>query len=295
MAITNTLPAYVEEKKLGLIRKAVIGARSAEEMNLQTGIKGDTALNLLDTTVVLGDGTTCGWSEAGTSKLSQRIMKVTPYKVNMSFCDKTLLKTALNYEVRLAAGQKTLPFEEDFINGVIEGVKAEVEKKIWQDATNGLAATLTAATLAGTYTATTSDSATKIINETYALLPSAAFEHGDVVMFVGADTYRTYVQELIANGNLVITNVINDVAMPSSVLIPGTNVRVIPVAGLDGQAYKAVASYRDNFVYGTDMSGDDEKFDFWYSQDNREFRLAIEFNMGVQVAYPDLIAAAKTA
>lgn len=295
MAITNTLPAYVEEKKLGLIRKAVIGARSAEEMNLQTGIKGDTALNLLDTTVVLGDGTTCGWSEAGTSKLSQRIMKVTPYKVNMSFCDKTLLKTALNYEVRLAAGQKTLPFEEDFINGVIEGVKAEVEKKIWQDATNGLAATLTAATLAGTYTATTSDSATKIINETYALLPSAAFEHGDVVMFVGADTYRTYIQELIANGNLVITNVINDVAMPSSVLIPGTNVRVIPVAGLDGQAYKAVASYRDNFVYGTDMSGDDEKFDFWYSQDNREFRLAIEFNMGVQVAYPDLIAAAKTA
>lgn len=293
MAINvNSLPAYVEEKKLGLIRKAVIGARTPEEVNLQTGIKGDTALNLLTTDVTLGDGSACGWTEAGTSEVSQRIMKVTPYKVNMAFCDKTLLKTWMNYDVRLAAGQKTLPFEEDFINGVVENVQAKLEKELWQG-DNGYEAILDAATLAGTYSASASDSATKIINSTYALIPSAAFEKGDVVMFVGYDTYRTYIQELIANGNLVITNVINDVAMPASVLIPGTNVRVIPVGGLDGEAYKAVASYRDNFVYGTDLADDNEKFDFWYSQDNREFRLAIEFNAGVQVAFPDLIAAAK--
>ena len=295
MAINvNSLPAYVEEKKLGLIRKAVIGARTPEEVNLQTGIKGDTALNLLVTDVTLGDGSNCGWTEAGTSTVSQRIIKVTPYKVNMAFCDKTLLKTWLNYDVRLAAGQKTLPFEEDFINGVVENVQAKLEKELWAG-DNGYEAILDAATLAGTYSAAASDSATKIINSTYALIPSAAFEKGDVVMFVGYDTYRTYIQELIANGNLVITNVINDVAMPASVLIPGTNVRVIPVGGLDGEAYKAVASYRENFVYGTDLADDAEKFDFWYSQDNREFRLAIEFNAGVQVAFPDLIAAAKLA
>jgi hypothetical protein len=291
MAIVNSLPAYVEEKKLGLIRKAVLGARTAAEFNLQTGIKGDTALNLLDTSVVLQDGSACGWNEAGTSTLSQRVMKVNPYKVNMSFCDKTLLKTALNYDVRVAAGQKSLPFEEDFIDGVVENVKAQLEKNIWTD----MQTILGEATLAGTYSAAASDSATKIINETYALIPSEAFNHGEVVMFVGSDTYRKYIQELIANGNLVITNAIADVAMPASVLIPGTNVRVIPVGGLDGQSYKAVASYRDNFVYGTDLAGDEEKFDFWYSQDNREFRLAIEFNEGVQVAYPDLIAAAKQA
>lgn len=295
MAINvNSLPSYVEEKKLGLIRKAVIGARTTEEVNLQTGIKGDTALNLLTTDVTLGDGANCGWDEAGTSTVSQRILKATPYKVNMAFCDKTLLKTWMNYDVRVAAGQKTLPFEEDFINGVVENVQAKLEKELWQG-TNGYEAILDAATLAGTYSAASSDTATKIINSTYALIPSAAFEKGDVVMFVGYDTYRTYIQELIANGNLVITNVINDVAMPSSVLIPGTNVRVIPVSGLDGESYKAVASYRDNFVYGTDLADDNEKFDFWYSQDNREFRLAIEFTAGVQVAFPDLIAAAKTA
>lgn len=78
--------------------------------------------------------------------------------------------------------------------------------------------------------------------------------------------------------------------MPESVLIPGTDVRVLPVGGLDSTD-KIYASYRENFVYGTDMAGDEEKFEFWYSQDNREFRLAIEFTAGVQVAYPDLIVA----
>ena len=35
------------------------------------------------------------------------------------------------------------------------------------------------------------------------------------------------------------------------------------------------------------MMNDEEKFELWYSQDFREFRLAIEFNAGVQVAFPD--------
>ena len=108
---------------------------------------------------------------------------------------------------------------------------------------------------------------------------------------MGSDSYRKYIQELIANGNLVITNAMNDVAMPESILIPGTNVRVIGVAGLDNTG-RFFASYKENFVYGVDMSGDDEKFDLWYSQDNREFRLAVEFIAGVQVAYPDMVVTA---
>ena len=303
MALDLTkLTEYVKQDNLPLIRKAVIGNRSAEEFNLMTGVKGATALNLLDTTVTFGDGTSCGWDEAGKSELSQRILTPGAIKVNMSFCDKAMLKYWMNYDVRVAAGQKTLPFEEEFVNGVVDGVKANLEKVMWQgdiastDANlksfDGLIKILNAATVAGTYSVAASDSATKIINSTYALIPSAVFEKGEVVMYVGYDTYRTYIQELIANGNLVITAGLNDVAMPTSILIPGTNVRVIPVAGLDGQATKAVASYKDNFVYGVDLAGDEEKFELWYSQDNREFRLAIEFNAGVQVAYPDAVVTA---
>ena len=108
MAINvSALGTYVDEQRLPLLRNAVIGARSAYHFNLQTGVKGATALNLLGTNVEFGDGSACGWDEAGTSTLSQRILTPGAIKINMSFCDKQLLKTWANYEVRVAAGQKT--------------------------------------------------------------------------------------------------------------------------------------------------------------------------------------------
>lgn len=304
--IVNNLPQYVEEKRLPLIREAVIGNRTAKEFNLQTGIKGATALNLLSTNVIFGNGFDCGWDDSGESTLSQRILTPGAVKVNMSFCDKTLLKTWMNYDVRVAAGQKNLPAEEDFMNGVIDAVKAQLEKAMWQGDTtsqlanlnkfDGINKIMDAETPAGTYTIQSGDTKTKILNEVYALIPSAAYEKGEVVAYVGYDFYRPWVQELIANGNLVLNAgngaVLDAVAMPTSMLIPGTNVRVIPVAGLDG-TNRVYASYRDNFIYGVDMQGDDEKAEMWYSQDNREYRLAIEFIAGVQVAYPDMVAVAK--
>ena len=301
MAInTSSLTAYVGDNKEKLISKAVLGAKSASKFNLVTGVKGAEKLNLLDTTVALQDGSACGWTEAGTSKLSQRTIEAKPIKVNQSFCDKQLLATSLNYEVKVAAGQKTLPFEEEFVNGVIDGVAAEVEKTIWQGDTSkstlnrfdGLIKILSGATVAGTYSIQSGDTVSTIVSKTYALIPSAAFEAGNVVMYMGADMYRTWIQELIANGHLVISNAVQDVAMPDSLLIPGTNVRVEGVAGLDGTK-KVYASYADNFIYGTDMQGDEEKAEMWYSQDNREFRLAVEFVAGVQVAFPELVAVAK--
>lgn len=301
MAInTSSLTAYVGDNKEKLISKAVIGAKSASKFNLVTGVKGAQKLNLLDTTVVLQDGSACGWTEAGTSKLSQRTIEAKPIKVNQEFCDKQLLATSLNYEVKVAAGQKTLPFEEDFVNGVMDGIAAEVEKTIWQGDTSkstlnrfdGLIKILSGATLAGTYSIQSGDTVSTIVSKTYALIPSAAFEAGNVVMYMGSDMYRTWIQELIANGHLVISNAVEDVAMPDSLLIPGTNVRVEGVAGLDGTK-KVYASYADNFVFGTDMQGDEEKADLWYSKDNRSFRLAVEFVAGVQVAFPELVAVAK--
>lgn len=298
----NSLTAYVEQKKLPIIRKAVIGNKSAQEFYLMTGVKGATALNLLTTDVKFGDGTTCGWNEAGTSTMSQRTLTPGAIKVNMSFCDKAMLKYWMNYDVKVAAGQKTLPFEEDFINGVVEDIQANLEKAMWQGDTtsndvnlkqfDGLIKTITNATGVIKTTFAEGATVTSIVNDVYSKLPSAVFSKGEVVIYMGSDSYRKYIQELIANGNLVITNALNDVAMPDSILVPGTNVRAIGVAGLDNTD-KFFASYKDNFVYGVDMQGDEEKAEMWYSQDNREFRLAVEFVAGVQVAYPDLCVMAS--
>lgn len=296
MIDTSKLSAYVEQKRLPLIRTAVIGAKSVGLMNLQTDVKGTAALNILDTTVQFGDGSACGWNEAGKSELSQRNIETGAIKINQAFCDKTLLKTWAGYEVRVAAGQKNLPFEEDFVNGVIDGVKAKLEKTIWQgdkdkqDAFDGLIKIIDAATVASTIGYGATDKVADTLSKVYAAIPSACFEKGEVHIYMGSDMYRKYVQELVA-ANLYHFSP-EEKGEAEYILLPGTSVKVYGLPGLDGSG-RIFASYADNFVYGTDLAGDEEKFELWYSQDNREFRLAIEFTAGVQVAQPAMIVTAK--
>ena len=58
---------------------------------------------------------------------------------------------------------------------------------------------------------------------------------------------------------------------------------------LNGTKKIVAGDLKGNFFYGTDLEGDQEVFDLWYSKDNQEFRLAIKFNAGVQVAFPDQV------
>lgn len=298
--IMTSLTAYVEQRRLPLIAEAVLKARSASLFNLQTDIKTSAALNLLTTTVEFGDGLTCGWDEAGAQTLSQRILETGNIKINMAYCDKEMLKYWTQYQVRVAAGQKTLPFEEDFVNAVVENVKAAIEKAIWQgdkasgDANlnkfNGILKLVDGGV--GVNNVTYADGATvkSIVANVLQAIPAAVYQKRDVAIMMGTDMYRAYVNELVAE-NLFHYNPGTPI---DEVVIPGTNVKVIGLAGLDNTG-KVVAGSLSNFFYGCDMVNDEEKFELWYSQDFREFRLAIEFNAGVQIGFLDEIVFAKEA
>lgn len=288
--VMTSLTAYVEQRRLPLIKEAVLKAKSASLFNLQTDIKTSAALNLLSTDVEFGDGLTCGWDEAGTQTLSQRVLTTGNIKINMAYCDKTMLKYWTQYQVRVAAGQKTLPFEEDFISGVVENVKAAIETAIWQGDTSsstnnlryfdGLLKILKNA--AGTVDVTiTGTSAYDDIMAVYNAIPEKVLDGASIL--VGSDTFRKFIQELVAKNYYHYSGE----NLNGEIMLPGSQVKVIAVNGLNGTD-KIVAGQLDkNFFYGCDMMNDEEKFELWYSQDFREFRLAIEFNAGVQVAFPD--------
>ena len=99
---------------------------------------------------------------------------------------------------------------------------------------------------------------------------------------MGADYFRSLVQDLVA-ANLYHYDD-NDGEMET--ILPGTNIKVYGVHGLDGTK-KIVAGPRDEMFYGVDFENDEEVFDLFYSKDNREFRLAVEFACGVQYAFGD--------
>lgn len=287
--IVTSLPEYVEQNKLGLIAKSVLGAKTTSIINFQTGVKGIAAINLLNTDVEFGDGSSCGWDPAGSQELSQRKIETGYIKVNMPYCDKKLLKTYAEYGVKVAAGQKTLPFEEDFVGAVVDNVKAALEKAVWQgdkasedenlNKFDGLLKILADAT--GVIEANGSKADVfAALQAVIEALPATALKE-DTRIFVGQDVFMKLVNQLV-NKNLYHYSGEN---ADYEMVLPGTTIRVTAVSGLNGTD-KIVAGRASNFYFGTDFEGDEEKFEFFYSQDNREFRLVIEFNAGTQVAWP---------
>lgn len=277
------LTTYVEQNTDNLVAKASLGAPSLKYFTLQTGVKGETAINVLDTTISLGNGKACGWNESGETKVSQRTIKPWVAKVNRSFCDKAMVDYFMNAEVNIAAGRQTLPFEEKFIADVIKGVNEEVEKAVWQGTTiggtkyNGLLDILAGATKVELDTTVFGT-----VKKVYKAIPAAVLT--DSAIFMGVDKYRDLVMELVEK-NLYHYNV-NDNADVFEMVLPGTSTKVIGVPGLNGKD-NVVALPLSETIYGVDMQNDKEEFKFWYSDDNQEFRLAINFNGGVQVAFLD--------
>ena len=290
--IVTSLPAYVEQQRLPLIAKSVLGAKTAALLTLQTGVKGPTAINLIATDVEFGDGKACGWSSKGSTSLTQRTINPAILKVNTEFCDGNLIGKWAQSQVRIAAGVQTIPFEEEFTEGIVNGVKAAIEKMIWQgDSANaggkvefdGLLKILKGEANVVKVTEAAGTDAYTAIKAVHAAIPAEAYKE-DTVIFVGADLFREYIQTLVEK-NLYHFNP-NDAE--GEYVLPGTAVRVIGVDGLNGTD-KIVAGRLSEMFYGTDLEGDDEMFKLWYSDDNQEFRFALRCAAGVNVAFPDHI------
>ena len=298
----EALPLYVEQNSNKLIRDVILGSDTAKEFTLQTGVKTNTALNLVSTNIVFQDGSKCGFDAQGESVLSQRTITANPIKVNMNWCDKELMNTALQHDVRVAAGQKTLPFEAEFVGDVIANVNNAYDRMLWmgdtesEDAilkwTDGIVKHLTAAdgiTVSTQKLTHTKGNYKEAVDAVIKAIPSAVIKNATVYM--GWDFYRGYIMDLQA-ANLYHNA--GDGLTAGEAFYQGSTIRIKAVSGLDGTGI-IVAGDKRNFFHGVDMLGDQEKFDLWYSKDNREFRLAVEFNLGSQVAYPNKVVISQNA
>lgn len=286
--IAEEIKGYIDESKEQLIARTVLGSKTIGLASLMGGVKGKTALNYLDTDVVLQDASECGWNPTSSNEISRRYVEPAYLGVQMEFCDKNFLNTYAAYKLRIAAGQKTLPYAEDFIASVIDNVNESLEKMVWQGDSSNTGATefdgylkLAKDASATTLTYAEGSSVWSAIKEVYMAVPERAIKE-DLAIFVGADTFRAFVQELVA-ANLYHYNPNDE---PLEYRLPGTDVRVIAVHGLDGTG-TIFASRLSNLIFATDMLGDKEVVDFWYSKDDQIFKLNIEFMAGVQIVFPD--------
>ena len=283
--VVNTLPDYVEQHKSELLSKAVFGFETRNYVNIMTGVKYKEALNILATDPVL-QTRTCGFDASGNVSFTQRVMTVAPYKVNMSLCEEDLRKKWMNDQLVVKAGGEVLPFEEKITDNIVKGVNKQLENLIWNatNASNGFDGLLTIANAeAGVIDVSAGDSDYATAIEVYKAIPAEVLDKAEI--FVGEDQFRSIVLEITAK-NLYHYN--PEVDDAKTIILPGTNTKLHGVMGLNGKK-QMLAADPENLFYGVDMADDAESFDIWYSKDNQEFRVAIKFNAGAQVAFPDQI------
>ncbi len=285
--IVTAITGYVEQHRSELLSKSMLDGKSRRAFNLMTDVKGPTTLNIMDTEVVFGE-LSCGWHESGSTEFTQRTLTPKALEVNMAFCDKKLLGTYAQYEVKVAAGMETLPFEEKWTGQIVKSVNEQLERMIYFGSGEGaefegLIPILSAETDVVKVNSESGTSAYDFIKEVAAAIPVNV---KDPVILVSTPLYREYMQDLVS-ANLFHYDPANG---ENEYKLPGTNIRVIAVDGLnDKDTTAAIAANMNNLFYGVSADEDNDIFDLWYSKDNKEFRLAINFIAGVQVAFPDEI------
>lgn len=292
--LVSSLPKYVDETREELYAKSILDSKTARMFTLVPDVKGETDLHLIDTDVTLQDASECGFNAVGTAEISKRTIKPAYLKVNMEYCDKNLLHSYAAHNIRIAAGQKELPYEAEFMDGIVNGINEKVEKMVWQgdstsgDECDGMIKILTDASAPSVTGGTT---AYDKIKEVYMAMKEEVASKEDAVIFVGAGLYRAFIQDLVA-ANLYHFDPSNSA---EEYVLPATNVRVVKVNGLNdttGYDY-AVAGRLSNMFYGTDAMGDENKLELWFSQDDRTFKVNVEFTIGVQTAYPSEVVLGK--
>lgn len=297
--IVATITGYVESHSDELLVASVLGARSAKMFDLMTGLKGPAKLNYMETNPILQDASECGWSESGSTEFTQRQIDPKYLKINMAFCDKNLLKTVHQHAVKIAAGMKTLPFEQEWTKNISEKVAAAIERMIYfgdgskDNEFEGLIPILEGASAVTTnVSAATGTSAYAFLKEVSLAIPAQV---KNPVILVSTSLYREFMQDLVS-ANLFHYDPANG---EDGYKLPGTNIQVLGVEGLipaagDNYDY-ALAGAIENFVYGVDLEGDSDTWDLWYSKDNKEFRLDCEFIAGTQVKFPAEVTVGKRA
>lgn len=283
----TALPAYVQENRLPLLAASVLKGKTVEVINRQSGVKGKAALNIVDIDTKFQAGNTCGFNALGNDTFSQRVIETVMVKVEKEWCWKDLIGKWNEYEYRVVAGDKTLAFEEFFLNELAKEIADNIEYIIWNGdnalGIAGLLGNLTAASVAETQFTAANDYAK--IMEAYMDIPEQVLDKAAI--FVSANRFRGFVAGMVA-ANLYHYN---PEAPVDEVIIPGTNTRVIKVNGLNNSTYGTVsdvvvAADPMNLVYGYDIEDSDKAFDVWYSRDNDTIRFRMTTNIGTQVAFP---------
>ena len=218
---TEGLSQYVSENKDIILKDVVFGNVYGDTIPLMTkqlGIKTSEKIHPSTIEAILQDVGNCGFESQGGLTISERTIATENKKVNVGFCEDTLLNKFAEYKVRIGADEGAMPFEAEIIEGLVKNVSEKVEELVWNQLLNADGIDDKSATASTAYDR---------VMEVYSAMPEAILEDG--IIFVNPATFRAYVMELV-NKNLYHYNPANGDL--SEIFLPGSGVKVRKAKGI---------------------------------------------------------------
>jgi hypothetical protein len=304
----SALANYTKENEALLVTSSVLGAKTAALIksagNVMVGVKSSEKINIMETDAIFQDGASCGFNASGSTTFTQRTVTPGKIKVNEALCPKDLEAKYLQKALPTGSMYDSVPFEQEYSEKKAKTIAAQLETALWQGDTSSVnvnlnkfdglvkligAASGVVAANASTFisgaplSSITAANVISIFDGVYQAIPAKVVAADDMTIFCGQDLFRTYTVALKNSGSF---NYQIDVKADSEFVLPGTTIKVIAVAGLNG-TNKVYAMRLSNMFLGTDLLNEEEKFEIFYAKEADQVRFVSEFKFGVNIAFVD--------
>jgi len=244
-----------------MLIKSILGLTLPKYATIRPNLKGTTEkVGFVTNDVVLQD-LSCGFDPTGDTVQNLVTIDLCNRKVNQQLCAYDLYDTYLSQSLSNENFQEQVPFEEVILTDISNRIANQVEKQLWNNTVasggtygsacfDGVGALITSGNGATqiAYTAATASNGLDVFTAIYENIPSNVLHRDDLVIFTSYSNYRGLVSSM-RNSSYVNLFTMDSAGAAQgeewSLLLPGTNVRVIPTVGLDGVSayYAGPASY----------------------------------------------------
>lgn len=294
----GTLPAYVKQPAKPLIYAKLFNViPTLQYCNEQTGIKSSEAIQLLSSTA-FWQSQACSFSASGTDTITQRTIVVGKPMVQKKWCERDLEAKYTQQALKAGGSYTSLAYNTEIIENTMQDIQKNFEQALWQGVLgsgthnlghfDGFNTIIAGATIGGTFSGTSWSKANSRTVMTgladLVIADTDVWRDGgtNIKFFCSPSVAQAYRSKLVTDNIYHITGVENKLT------VEGTDIEIVSVPGLAGLNY-IYAIEPENMYFGTDMSGEAEKFKVWYSEDNMEMRFHTEFKAGVQIAFPSRV------
>lgn len=311
------ISAYTKQDIAPLLTEAVFAAKTQSLIKsggiLLPKTKSSVAVPKL-ATLANFQADACGWNASGTTTISQATINVGKIKVEEAICTKDF--EAYFTQEALKAGSTYedfgwAEFSTKFTEQKNKMIAKQLEIGLWQgdtdstsenlkrfdglmkiiDAGSPVNANVSGYVSGGPIATITGANVVSVLNAVYKAIPVEIVDQDDLKVFVGNDVYRLAV---LAYQALNLYNYKVDAEASQTFIIPGTNVELVAVNGLNGTG-DIYATTLSNIAMAFDLEAEEENYKIWYSQDFNEVRYRVAFKLGVGVAYTSLCVKFKSA